>query len=633
MLKFYRSLLISEFLRRSTMTADITALRDAANRLRISAIEMTAVAKSGHPSSSTSAAEIISVLFFHEMKYEVSAPKAAYSDRFILSKGHACPILYAAWEEAGLLSHEQVLSLRKIDSDIEGHPTPRLNFIDVATGSLGQGLSVAAGMAWVGKYKDKASYRVYALLGDGETAEGSIWEAASFASTYKLDNLVTIVDVNRLGQSQETQLGHNVETYAARFKAFGHNAIIVDGHDVEAIIKAFDTAKITKGVPTTLIMKTFKGAGIDGVENLDNWHGKPVPLEKIDGIKKKLTSLQKGVLPIAAPIKDTPEFDLDLGNIKISPPSYKLGDKVATRAAYGTALAKLGDASPHVIGLDGDTKNSTFSDKLLAKYPERFIECFIAEQNLVGVGIGVGCRGRAIPFCSTFAAFFTRAADQLRMAAISFANVKCVGSHAGISIGEDGPSQMALEDLSLFRSVANSIVLYPTDAVSTERAAELAANIHGIVFIRTGRPALPVIYKNDEIFSIGKAKVVRKSNKDCVVLVGAGVTLYECLKAADELETSGVHACVVDLFSIKPIDQHTLIAEATRCGGKVVTVEDHYQSGGIGEAVSSALSDSPNIRVRSIFVKDIPRSGSPDGLLDLFGISATHIVKAVQNFN
>ncbi|CEF64536.1 Transketolase [Strongyloides ratti] len=615
------------------MTANIGALKDVANRLRIASIEMTSVAKSGHPTSSTSAAEIVATLFFNEMKYEVSSPKAPYSDRFVLSKGHACPVLYAAWEEAGLLSHEQILSLRKIDSDIEGHPTPRLNFIDVATGSLGQGLSIAAGMAWVGKYKDKASYRVYALLGDGETAEGSIWEAASFASTYKLDNLVTIVDVNRLGQSQETQLGHDVETYAARFRAFGHNAIIVNGNDVEELLKAYAIARNTKDKPTAIIAKTFKGAGIEGVENLDNWHGKPVPIEKIEAIKAKLTSTQKGTLPIAAPIKDTPEFDLNLGNIKIATPSYKLGDKVATRAAYGTALVKLGDASPHIIGLDGDTKNSTFSDKLLAKYPERFVECFIAEQNLVGVGIGVGCRGRAIPFCSTFAAFFTRAADQLRMGAISFANLKCAGSHAGISIGEDGPSQMALEDLSLFRSVANSVVLYPTDAVAAERAAELAANIHGIVFIRTGRPALPVIYNNDEPFAIGKAKVVRKSDKDNIVLVGAGVTLYECIKAADQLATSGINACIIDIFSVKPIDQNTLITEAKRCGGKVITVEDHYQSGGIGEAVSSALADTENVRVRSIFVKDIPRSGSPDGLLDLFGISAPHIVKAVKNFN
>uniref|UniRef100_A0A0K0E7T0 transketolase n=1 Tax=Strongyloides stercoralis TaxID=6248 RepID=A0A0K0E7T0_STRER len=615
------------------MTVNIGALKDVANRLRIASIEMTSVAKSGHPTSSTSAAEIVATLFFNEMKYEVASPKAPYSDRFVLSKGHACPILYAAWEEAGLLSHEQILSLRKIDSDIEGHPTPRLNFIDVATGSLGQGLSIACGMAWVGKYKDKASYRVYALLGDGETAEGSVWEAAAFASTYKLDNLVTIVDVNRLGQSQETQLGHDVETYAARFKAFGHNAIVVNGSNVEELLHAYATARNTKNKPTAIIAKTFKGAGIEGVENLDNWHGKPVPMEKIEAIKAKLTSTQKGTVPICPPIKDTPEFDLNLGNIKIATPAYKLGDKVATRAAYGTALAKLGDVSPHIVGLDGDTKNSTFSDKLLAKYPERFIECFIAEQNLVGVGIGVGCRGRAIPFCSTFAAFFTRAADQLRMGAISSANLKCAGSHAGISIGEDGPSQMALEDLALFRSVANSVVLYPTDAVSTERAAELAANIHGIVFIRTGRPALPVIYNNDEPFAIGKAKVFRKSDKDSVVLIGAGVTLYECIKAADELASSGIHACIIDIFSVKPIDQQTLITEAKRCGGKVITVEDHYQSGGLGEAVSSALADTENVRVRSIFVKDIPRSGSPDGLLELFGISASHIVKAVKNFN
>uniref|UniRef100_A0AC35TPK1 Transket_pyr domain-containing protein n=1 Tax=Rhabditophanes sp. KR3021 TaxID=114890 RepID=A0AC35TPK1_9BILA len=616
------------------MVANVQALQDCANRLRISAIEMTAVAKSGHPSSSTSAAEIMATLFFDEMKYEVASPKAAYSDRFILSKGHACPILYAAWEEAGLLSRDQILSLRKIDSDIEGHPTPRLNFIDVATGSLGQaGLSVANGMAWVGKYKDQASYRVYALLGDGETAEGSVWEAASFASTYKLDNLVCIVDVNRLGQSQETQLGHDIETYAARFRAFGHHVIVVDGHNVNELLAAFQSAKETKGKPTTIVAKTFKGAGIEGVENLDNWHGKPVSMDKIAAIRAKLNgNEEKGTIPVQKPSHDAPEFNLNLGNIKIAAPAYNLGDKVATRAAYGTALVKLGDASEHIVGLDAETKNSTFSDQLLKKYPNRFVECFIAEQNLVGVGIGIGCRSRAIPFCSTFAAFFTRAADQLRMGAISFANLKCVGSHAGISIGEDGPSQMALEDLALFRSVGNSTVLYPTDAVSAERAAELAANIHGIVFIRTGRPALPVIYKNDEVFEIGKGKVVAKTEKDTILLVGAGVTLYECLTASKTLAEAGIHASVLDIFSVKPIDKELLISEAKRCGGRVVTVEDHYQAGGIGEAVSAALSEQADVRVKSLCVRDIPRSGAPDALLEMFGISASHIVKAVKNF-
>ncbi|CAJ0567547.1 unnamed protein product, partial [Mesorhabditis spiculigera] len=565
-------------------------LEDVANRMRVSSIEMTAVAKSGHPSSSTSAAELMATLFFHEMRYDVKNPRSEHADRFILSKGHACPILYAAWEEAGLLSHDDVLTLRKINSDIEGHPTPRLNFIDVATGSLGQGLSCAAGMAYTGKYIDKASYRVFCLMGDGESAEGAVWEAASFASHYKLDNLVAIVDVNRLGQSQATQLGHHVEIYRDRFAAFGFEAIVVDGHNVEQIAAALETARNTKDKPTAIIAKTHKGQGIDGVADQDNWHGKPVPIEKIEAIKARYHGSQKGKLAPKKPIEDAPKVDLHIGSIKMSdPPAYTKGDKVATRAAYGTALAKLGKANPRVIGLDGDTKNSTFSEKLLKDKPDQFIECFIAEQNLVGVAVGAQCRGRTIPFSSTFAAFFTRAADQLRMAAVSFANLKCTGSHVGVSIGEDGPSQMALEDLALFRAIPDSTVFYPTDAVSAERATEMAANIQGIVFIRTGRPALPVLYANDEKFEAGKAKVLRENEKDSIVLVGAGVTLYECLKAADELEKSGVHACVIDPFTIKPIDGETIVKHAKRTGGKVVTVEDHFAAGGIGETVSAAV--------------------------------------------
>uniref|UniRef100_A0A7I4YJF1 transketolase n=1 Tax=Haemonchus contortus TaxID=6289 RepID=A0A7I4YJF1_HAECO len=607
-------------------------LEDAANRMRISAIEMTCASKSGHPTSSTSAAEVMSTLFFHEMKYDVSNPKSASADRFVLSKGHACPILYAAWEEAGLLSKEQVMSLRKVNSDVEGHPTPRLNFIDVATGSLGQGLSCAAGMAYVGKYIDKASYRVFCLLGDGETAEGSVWEAAAFSSYYKLDNLVAIVDVNRLGQSQETALGHKVEVYQARFAAFGFNAIVVDGHDVDALVNAYETARNTKDKPTAIIAKTLKGKGIDGIADQDNWHGKPVPADKIAAIKARFNGSQKGKLVPKKPIEDAPKVDLHVGSIKMADPAYKLGDKVATRAAYGTALAKLGDVNPRIIGLDGDTKNSTFSEKLLQKHPHQFIECFIAEQNLVGVAVGAQCRDRTIPFTSTFAAFFTRATDQIRMAAVSFANLKCVGSHVGVSIGEDGPSQMALEDLAIFRAIPGSTVFYPSDGVAAERATELAANTKGIVFIRTGRPALPVLYKNEEPFAIGKAKVLKQSANDKIVLIGAGVTLYECLKAAEQLEKNGVHACVIDPFTIKPLDQETILQHAKRVGGRILTVEDHYPAGGIGEAVSSAVADHPDVRVRSICVQSVPRSGTPDELLDLFGISARHIVEAVTKY-
>uniref|UniRef100_F1KW42 transketolase n=1 Tax=Ascaris suum TaxID=6253 RepID=F1KW42_ASCSU len=366
----------------------------------------------------------------------------------------------------------------------------------------------------------------------------------------------------------------------------------------------------------------------------DNWHGKPVPIETIRAIEACIKDKAgKGKLPIKKPINDAPAVDLRVGSIKIEPPSYKKGEKVATRAAYGTALAKLGDACPRIIGLDGDTKNSTYSEKLLKKHPEQFIECFIAEQNLVGVAIGAACRARTIPFTSTFAAFFMRATDHLRMGAVSFANIKCAGSHVGVSIGEDGPSQMALEDLAVFRAIPSSTVFYPSDGVATERATELAANIPGIVFIRTGRPANPIIYDNNEHFEVGKGKVVRESASDKILLIGAGVTLFECLKAADTLAGEGVHACVIDPFTIKPLDKELIIKHAKRVGGRVLTVEDHYPAGGIGEAVCRSVADEPGVRVRSLCVTGVPRSGPPDGLLDMFGISAKKIVAAVHEFH
>jgi len=608
-------------------------LQDAANRMRVSSIEQTAKANSGHPTSSCSAAEIVATLFFAEMHYDITAPKHPAADRFVLSKGHACPILYAAWEEAGLLSHDQVLTLRDIKSDLEGHPTPRLNFIDVATGSLGQGLSCAAGLAYTGKHIDKASYRVYCLLGDGETAEGSVWEAASFASHYHLDNLLAIVDVNRLGQSQGTQLQHDMATYAKRFEAFGWHTIVLDGHNIEQLLNAYAEAKSVQSKPTIILAKTIKGKGISGVEDMDGNHGKALPVEKALEIKAKLHSTQPHKWNIPKPINDIPTVNLNIGSIKLSSaPDYKLGDKIATRMAYGKALLKLAESNKRVIGLDGDMSNSTFSCYLKEKHPAQFIECFIAEQNMVGVGIGLGCRARTIPFASTFACFLERAADQIRMGAVSFANLKLCGSHCGVSIGEDGPSQMALEDLAFFRTIPNSVVFYPTDAVSAERAVELAANTQGIVFIRVSRPALQVLYPNNEHFEIGVAKVLKESPKDSVLLVGAGVTLYECLKAQEKLAADGVNACVVDLFSVKPLDVKTLSHHAQRVGGKVIVVEDHYQAGGLGEAVAGALSHLANVRVHGMCVKELPRSGTPDGLLDLYELSAKHICKAAMNF-
>ncbi|XP_076043912.1 transketolase-like protein 2 isoform X2 [Oratosquilla oratoria] len=611
-------------------------LKDIANKLRIHSIKQTSASNSGHPTSCASMAEIMSVLFFHTMRYKVSEPRDPSSDRFILSKGHGAPILYAAWAEAGLFPAEDLMNLRKIDSDLEGHPTPRLNFVDVATGSLGQGLSVACGMAYVGKNYDKASYRTYCMVGDGESAEGSIWEALSFAGIKRLDNLVVIFDINRLGQSEPTAFQHDMDTYRKRLETFGFNALVVDGHDVEALCKAFHEAAQTKGKPTAILAKTYKGRGFPGIEDEDNWHGKPLggkAEDVISAIEARVKNAGPNQLVPEKPLKpDAPA--VDISNVELSsPPNYEKGQKVATRQAYGTALTKLSENNPRVIGLDGDTKNSTFSIALMKKFPERYIECFIAEQNLVGVGIGLACRDRTIAFCSTFAAFFTRAFDQLRMGAISQTNLNCVGSHVGVSIGEDGPSQMALEDLAMFRSLPTATVFYPSDAVSTERACELAAQTKGICFIRTSRPATEVVYDNDHKFELGKANVIRQSNSDKVLVIGACITLREALKAAKELGEGGMNVRVMDLFTIKPIDKEGIIKNAKECGGRIVVVEDHYPEGGMGEAVMSAVALERGIVVKMLAVQKVPRSGKCDDLLEMFGISTSHIVKACKEIS
>ncbi|KAL0819157.1 hypothetical protein ABMA28_008412 [Loxostege sticticalis] len=610
---------------------DIQALKDIANKLRIDSIVATNASKSGHPTSCASMAEIMSVLFFHTMKYKVSAPRDASADRFILSKGHAAPILYAAWAEAGLFPVEELKNLRKLESDLEGHPTPRLSFVDVGTGSLGQGLAVAAGMAYVGKYFDQAPYRVYCLVGDGEAAEGSIWESLHFASHYKLDNLVVIFDVNRLGQSEPTSLQHKLDVYDARLKAFGLHSLVVDGHDVSELVKAFDEAASVSGKPTALVAKTFKGRGFPGIEDLENWHGKALGAEGEKIIKHLQSQIKNNAITLKAkpPLAEAPK--IHIGDITLSsPPAYKAGEQVATRLAYGTALKKIADTNMRVIALDGDTKNSTFSDKLRNAYPDRYIECFIAEQNLVGVATGAACRDRAVVFASTFAAFFTRTFDQIRMGAISQSNINLAGSHCGVSIGEDGPSQMGLEDLALFRAVPTATVFYPSDAVSTERAVELAANTKGICYIRTSRPNTDILYSNDEVFKVGQAKVVRESPKDKVLLIGAGITLHEAVTAAKHLKEEGVDARVLDPFTIKPLDEAAIVKNARAAGGRIVVVEDHYQAGGLGEAVLSAVALERDIVVKHVYVREVPRSGPPAALLDKYGISAPHIVHAAK---
>ncbi|XP_023299362.2 transketolase-like protein 2 [Lucilia cuprina] len=612
----------------------VQELKDIAHRLRIHSITSTQASKSGHPTSCASIAEIMSVLFFNTMRLNLKFPRDPSSDRFVLSKGHAAPILYAAWAEAGLFPVEELQKLRKVDSDLEGHPTPRLNFIDVGTGSLGQGVAVAAGMAYVGKNFDKADYRTYVLVGDGESAEGSIWESLHFAGYYKLDNLCVIFDVNRLGQSEPTSLQHQMDVYRKRLEAFGFNALVVDGHDVEELCKAFHEAANTKNQPTAIIAKTYKGKFFPNIEDLENWHGKPLG-DKANEVIKHLQGLMIDSSPRPAalapqtPTKSKPAPVVDITNVQLSsPPAYKLGEQVATRSAYGNALAKLAQNNDRVIALDGDTKNSTFSEKLKKVFPERYIECFIAEQNLVGVAIGAACRDRTIAFASTFATFFTRAYDQIRMGAISQTNVNFAGSHCGVSIGEDGPSQMGLEDVAMFRTIPGSTVFYPSDAVSCERAVELAANKKGVCFIRTSRPNTAVLYDNNEPFAIGKGKVVKQSANDQVLLIGAGITLHECLNAAAELEKAGINARVIDPFTVKPLDVDLIVENGRACGGRIVVVEDHYQQGGLGEAVLSALADKRDFVVKHLFVPTVPRSGPPTVLIDMFGISARHVVAA-----
>lgn len=609
-----------------------TELTDMATMLRIHSVEMTTKSKSGHPTSCSSMAEIISVLFFRQMRYTLKDPRDACNDRFILSKGHAAPILYAAWAEAGLFPTTELEKLRTIDSDLEGHPTPRLNFVDVATGSLGQGLSVACGMAYLGKYLDRAAYRTYCLMGDGESMEGNVWEAINFAGYYKLDNLCAIIDVNRLGQSDPAPLEHKMDVYRSRMESFGFHAIVVDGHDVQEIMKAFDEAENTKGKPTMILAKTFKGRDFPSIEDEMNWHGKALGA-KTDEIVAHLKTLLKGkgAKPaIPEPVRDAP--DVDITNIKLSdPPNYTLGQSLATRQAYGEALVKIAKNNPRVVGLDGDMKNSTFSQNLRKVFPERHVECFICEQNLAGVGIGMACRDRAVCFISTFACFFSRAFDNFRMGVISQTNLNVVGSHCGVSIGEDGPSQMGLEDIAMFRTLPGCTVFYPSDAVSTERAVELAANTKGICYIRVSRPATEVVYKNEEPFQIGKAKVLHKSDKDVALVIAAGITLSQANKAYDKLKANGINVRIMDPFTIKPIDSDGILKNAKECGGRIVVVEDHYPEGGIGDAVLDVVANQREIVVKKMCVREVPRSGPPMVLLEKYGIGTDCIVKGVED--
>jgi transketolase len=604
----------------------IEALQDVATRLRLESIRATTAAGSGHPTSSASAADLVAAIFFDAMRFDPEAPRSPGSDRFVLSKGHAAPVLYAAWAEVGLLPRETLTTLRDIRSDLEGHPTPRLPFVDVATGSLGQGLSVGVGLALGARLAGSAA-RVYVVLGDGEIAEGAVWEAAAMGAREKLDSLVAVVDVNGLGQSGPTMLGHDVGAYRRRFTAFGWRAEVVDGHDMRAIVLALRRARRRRGAPSAIIARTVKGKDIVGVEGLEGWHGKPLSQDMaaraIGALEARLRHVphppvrrpegRRGALPPAGGTAPAGE-----------PPS---GD-VATREAYGDALARLGRVNRRLVVLDGDVKNSTFAERFRDAHPDRYVEAFIAEQNMVSAAAGLAAQGW-VPFVSSFACFLTRAADQIRMAAISRSNVKLCGSHAGVSIGEDGPSQMGLEDLALFRATPGAVVLYPADGACTDACVQLAAVHDGIVYIRTTRMKTPSLYPVDEPFAIGGLKTVRAGQGDRLTIVAAGIALHEALAAHDELREAGIGVRVVDLYCVKPVDSAGLLAAARATGSLMLTVEDHYAEGGLGDAVLQAVAGSGVVTHR-LAVREIPRSGAPRQLLERYGIGRGAIVGKVR---
>jgi len=605
---------------------DIELLKGIANQLRIHSITATTAAGSGHPTSCCSAADLVATLFFGHMRYDAKNPHFYNNDRFILSKGHAAPLLYAAWAENGFIPVSELAKLRTFGSDLEGHPTPRLAFADVATGSLGQGLGIGVGVALAGRL-DKLDYNTYVLMGDGEIAEGAVWEAASLAGIYKLTNLVAIVDANRLGQSEATAFGHDVSVYAKRFEAFGWRTEVIDGHDIEEIAEVLGGVGLGEK-PLVIIAKTYKGAGISFIQDKDGWHGKTLNQEEATRAIAELQPSAKSGIGVPIPAPNALPQPANAAPASYPPVAHKLGDMIATREAYGIALARIGEADLRIVALDGDTKNSTYADKFFKKFPERSTECYIAEQNLVAVAIGFGTRGKT-PFASTFAAFFTRAYDHIRVAGISNANLKLVGSHVGVSIGEDGPSQMALEDLAMMRAVCGSVVLYPSDAVCAEKLLEQMAIHHGIQFLRTSRPKTPVIYGNDEQFPFGGAKVLRQAVGDKVTVVGAGVTLFEALKAADALKADGITITVIDAYSIKPLGKDVILAAAKKTGNTVITVEDHYAEGGLGDAVAGELS-AEGVKVHKLAVTSLPRSGKAEELLAYFGIDSAGIIKKVK---
>ena len=604
----------------------IEKLQKIAKLIRYYSLVSTTTAGSGHPTSSLSATDLMTGLLFSGIfRYDRNRPNHPNNDRFLFSKGHASPLYYALWLAAGMVSEEEMMSLRKFGSPLEGHPTATFRYTEAATGSLGQGLSIGLGMALNAKYLDKLPYRTYILLGDSEMAEGSQWEAMEIAAYYKLNNLIGIIDVNRLGQRGETMVGHDLKIYQERASAFGWETILIDGHDFNEIIPAYQTALTSKDKPIMIIARTIKGKGVSFIEDQNGWHGKALNKEELAQALKELGEVDKTLRgEMAMPEDLRPEQSAPGG---IMEPDYKVDEPVATRKAYGNALKRIYPQYPEMAVLDAEVSNSTYSEIFKKAYPERFFEMYIAEQNMVGTAQGLSSRGK-IPFVSTFAAFFTRTFDQVRMGQYSAANIKFCGSHAGVSIGEDGPSQMGLEDIAMFRTVLGSVVLYPSDAVSTERLVEAAARHKGIVYIRTTRMATPILYSKEDRFYIGGSRVLKEDPGDRITIVAAGITLFEALKAYEALKAEGLSLRIIDLYSIKPIDEAGL-KKAAKETQAVITVEDHHAEGGLGEAVRSALAGE-RTAVYSLAVRKIPCSGLPEELLDYEEISKAAIIKKVK---
>ncbi len=611
----------------------IEKLEKIAKLIRYWILLSTTKAGSGHATSSLSAVELmVALLFSGKFRFDLKNPQHLNNDRLIFSKGHASPLLYSLFAAAGCIGESELKTLRKFGSALEGHPTPRFPYVEAATGALGQGLSIGLGMALNAKFLDKLPYFTYVLLGDSEMSEGACWEAIEIAAFYKLDNLVGIIDVNRLGQRGETMYGHRIKEYQKRIAAFGWQTILIkNGHNVKEIDESFSQIGKIKGKPTMIIAKTIKGKGISFLEDREGWHGKALSEEDFERAKKELGGIDfkiRGKIEKPKSIK--------VATLKMKPrkslenlPKYSLGEEVATRKAYGMALARLGNENPKVVALDAEVKNSTYSEIFEEYFPERFFEMFIAEQNMVGTALGLATREK-IPFVSTFASFVSRAADQIRMAQYSRkrANIKFVGSHAGVSIGQDGPSQSGLEDIAFFRTIKGSVILYPSDAISTEKLVKEMAEHQGICYLRTTRMDTQIIYSEKEKFKIGKSKVLKESPQDKVTLVAAGITLHEALKAYESLKKEGVFVRVIDCYSVKPLDRQKL-SKALEKTGKILVIEDHYPEGGIAEAIRSELSDF-KFPIYSLAVRKIPISGKPEELLDFEEISAKYIIKKVK---